>query len=123
MTSAVITNLNTFQKIALLLTHNYDDFSHCFFDKVDAVHRCTEGSPDLLYFDVHMGCLIDKFTNIGSDAVIASIRRLPDKQLFCDVLPVSVLRQVVAGVHHFWLASTTVCFQPAFFPHATKRHK
>jgi hypothetical protein len=57
-------------------TISVDDFSDFFFI-VDAVRRSTEGSPDPVYSDVHQGCLFDKFASIGSDDVIASVRRLP----------------------------------------------
>jgi hypothetical protein len=67
------------------LASSADDFSRFFFHEVDAVRQSTEGLLDPVISNVHLGCLYDKFAGSGSDDVIASIRRLPDKQSSSDV--------------------------------------
>ena len=63
------------------------------------------------------GCnLFERFATISSDDVTALIRRLPDKQSFCDVLPVPVLKQVTAEISSFLTSLYNRLMSTGVFP-------
>ena len=101
--------------------------SRFFKDKVDAVRRQTRliRSFQLFRPDVRL-----KTAALGSADIVASINHLPNKQSYCNVLPVPVLKQVSAEVASFlaalfnlWLLSGTFSdrFKAAYITQLLKK--
>jgi hypothetical protein len=94
-----------------------NEFCHYHNDKVDAVCQSTEGSPELVFSIIPPGCsLFERFAASSPEVVTALIRWLPDKQSFCDVLPVPVWKQVTAEIAPFLASFYNRSMSTGVFP-------
>jgi hypothetical protein len=90
---------------------------HFLIYKVYAVRQSTDASPDPVFSVMPHSCkLFERFAAFSSDDVTALIRRLPDKQSFCDVIPVPVLKQVTAEIVPFLTSIYNRSMSTSVFP-------
>ena len=87
---------------------------------MDIVRRLTVSSLEPAYSIVPPGCLFENFTALNIDDVINTIMRFPDKQSFCDVLPIPVLKQIAADVAPFLAALYNCSLSNGVFPECYK---